>query len=553
MTPPALAAASEPSTPAGPAPAATSRRAAFERWMAAQGIWLDPRAAIVDPAESSDAAAPAAGAATAAAVGVLATAELCAGETICRIPKAAVLSWRNVFDEAHYAELERVPYPAVTAIALAVERARGAASRWHGYVQFLPDEEPLPLLWSEADLALLAGTGTATLVAQQRSSFTADYHRHVRPLFRRHAKRWGLPEAATTLQSFLQAASLVSSRAFDVDAHHGHAMVPLADLFNHRSGAETIHVIGSGSACSCCVEDSDGEEEDDDDDDESAEEGAEDDDDDDDEAASNGSSDAEAAGSSGEVGAPADAGDAPAAARGHRRQRLASDADGAEIGTQSDGGLSAVTDPFVLEMELVANVAANEEIWNTYGELGNAALLCKYGFAELGNPHDTVTLPASMVHTAARRAVGETQWKARWRYWRQHADAEAEFVIAHDGTIPDGLLALLMTATAPPDAFASWMGLDAVEAASADAILAMPRVRDALEAALAARWAQYAVPDTSEAELERLPALPAGPARYAAIVRIGEKQVIERARALLAAAAAGPSALDSPRKRVRTA
>jgi len=110
-----------------------------------------------------------------------------------------------------------------------------------------------------------------------------------------------------------------------------------------------------------------------------------------------------------------------------------------------------------------------------------------------------------------------------------------------------------MTATAPPDAFATWTGLDAVEAASADAILAMPRVRDVLEAALGARWALYAVPDASEAELERLPMLPAGPARYAAIVRIGEKQVIERARALLTAAAAGPSATESPRKRVRTA
>ena len=515
--------------------------------MATQGIWLDPRAAIVDPTESSDAAAPAAGATTAAAVGVMATIELCAGETICRIPKAAVLSWRNVFDEAYHAELERVPYPAVTAIALAVELARGAASRWHGYVQFLPDEEPLPLLWSEADLALLAGTGTASLVMQQRASFTVDYHRHVRPLLRRHAKRWGLPEAATMLQSFLQAASLVSSRAFDVDAHHGHAMVPLADLFNHRSGAETIHVIGSGSACSCCVEDSD--EDNDDDDDESVGE----DRDDEDDAAGGDSCELETAASKDEVDASADTGDAPAAARGQQRQRLASDADGAEIGTQSDGGLSAVTDPFVLEMELVANVGANEEIWNTYGELGNAALLCKYGFAELGNPHDTVTLPASMVHTAARRVIGETQWKARWRYWRQHADAEAEFVIAHDGTVPDGLLALLMTATAPPDAFATWAGLDAVEAASADAILAMPRVRDVLEAALEARWALYTVPDASEAELERLPTLPAGPARYAAIVRIGEKQVIERAQALLTAAAAGPSATESPRKRVRTA
>jgi len=31
-----------------------------------------------------------------------------------------------------------------------------------------------------------------------------------------------------------------------------------------------------------------------------------------------------------------------------------------------------------------------EEVMNTYGQLGNTSLLHKYGFAELGNPHDKV-------------------------------------------------------------------------------------------------------------------------------------------------------------------
>lgn len=32
----------------------------------------------------------------------------------------------------------------------------------------------------------------------------------------------------------MHAYSLVTSRAFQVDAYHGAAMVPLADIFNHR-------------------------------------------------------------------------------------------------------------------------------------------------------------------------------------------------------------------------------------------------------------------------------------------------------------------------------
>ena len=35
--------------------------------------------------------------------------------------------------------------------------------------------------------------------------------------------------------AYLQAASLTSSRAFYVDDFHGEALVPLADLFNHKA------------------------------------------------------------------------------------------------------------------------------------------------------------------------------------------------------------------------------------------------------------------------------------------------------------------------------
>jgi len=42
-----------------------------------------------------------------------------------------------------------------------------------------------------------------------------------------------------TEEGFLHAYSLVSSRAFMVDAYHGLAMVPIADAFNH---AQDHHV-----------------------------------------------------------------------------------------------------------------------------------------------------------------------------------------------------------------------------------------------------------------------------------------------------------------------
>ena len=272
----------------------------------------------------------------------------------------------------------------------------------------------------------------------------------------------GLDAAATTYDAFAAAASVVASRAFNVDRHHGQALVPLADMFNHWTGAETIHVVGRESVCACCPPD-----------------------------------------------------------------EPSSDDDSDEEEEEEEG------DPDVLEMELVADVGASDEVWNTYGELGNAQLLCKYGFAELDNPCDTVDLSAELVRSAVTAVVGDAQWKERWRFWKRHADAEPEHLLSKDGTVPDGLLALLMTATATPAAFAKWTDLAAVEAADAAAIERMPAVRAVLAHACAARWAAYTDRSTSADELARLPALASRPARYAALVRIGEKRILETVQARL--------------------
>jgi hypothetical protein len=40
---------------------------------------------------------------------------------------------------------------------------------------------------------------------------------------------------------------------------------------------------------------------------------------------------------------------------------------------------------------------AGEEIFNTFGELPNSALLSKYGFAEPDNAHDAAFMPAGML------------------------------------------------------------------------------------------------------------------------------------------------------------
>ena len=58
-----------------------------------------------------------------------------------------------------------------------------------------------------------------------------------------------------TFENFRAASTLMSSRAFFVDEHHGEAMVPVADAFNHKAA---IVALGGYDAAE---EDSDGSEE----------------------------------------------------------------------------------------------------------------------------------------------------------------------------------------------------------------------------------------------------------------------------------------------------
>ncbi|KAK7679455.1 hypothetical protein QCA50_017509 [Cerrena zonata] len=109
-----------------------------------------------------------------------------------------------------------------------------------------------------------------------------DYYRNtVLPVFRRLNKirqfaepgpsqqsSFSIPQDChPTLRGYLHAYSLVSSRAFLVDAYHGLSMVPIADAFNH-SIPNHVHLESEYDVCvicgslSQCLHDTDGEGED---------------------------------------------------------------------------------------------------------------------------------------------------------------------------------------------------------------------------------------------------------------------------------------------------
>jgi hypothetical protein len=180
---------------------------------------------------------------------------------------------------------------------------------------------------------------------------------------------------------FIKISTLISSRAFEVDAFHENALVPFADIFNHKGEGEHVHFETEFEVCDACgaleycehqyldfLENSDDEHEGDDEDGE---------------------------------GEWEDAGDV------HEDISEAEDEDGEEMGLDTElPDLEELEEAGVnfwdseededkkdtCDMVLDRDVKKGEEVFNTYGEHPNIALLSKYGFCYDDNKNDYVSI-----------------------------------------------------------------------------------------------------------------------------------------------------------------
>ena len=122
-------------------------------WLGAQGVRLD--GVRID----SDS--------TTGALRLVSTRAIGEEEAIIVVPKSAVLSVKTATNQAVEALLDEAaldkpggfPDSAVQTLVVAFERSKGAASRWHDYLESMREVADLPILWSEDELALLRGTG----------------------------------------------------------------------------------------------------------------------------------------------------------------------------------------------------------------------------------------------------------------------------------------------------------------------------------------------------------------------------------------------------------
>ncbi|KAG9456990.1 hypothetical protein H6P81_001498 [Aristolochia fimbriata] len=287
-------------------------------------------------------------------ISVQAVCDLKEGDLVATIPKQACLTIKtSVANEL----IEEAGLGGSLGLSLALmfERSLGEESAWYGYLQLLPERECVPLVWSMEEVdTLLMGTELHKIVKEDKTLLYEDWKECILPLISSPSSKLGATSFG--VEQYLAAKSLVASRAFQIDDFHGFGMVPLADLFNHKTGAENVHFSLSFSS------DSDVEDE--------------------------------------------------------ERNNIPENNDH-KASTKDVTTDSSDDDQTPLEMIIVRDVEAGFEVFNTYGSMGNAALLHRYGFTEPDNQFDIVNIDLELILQWSSSSFSKRYCRARLSIWRK--------------------------------------------------------------------------------------------------------------------------------------
>ncbi|TYH20303.1 hypothetical protein ES288_A05G420200v1 [Gossypium darwinii] len=323
---------------------ASRRLRAFKRWMKSQGIQCSDTLDFMDCPQQG--------------ISVRALSDLHEGDVVAKIPKTACLTIKTS-GAREMIESAGLDGHLGLSVALMYEKSLAQDSPWAGYLQLLPPQECLPLVWTLGEVdSLLSGT---------------ELHK--------------------------------------IDEYHGFGMVPLADLFNHKTGAEDVHFT-SVSPNQEYEDDVDSEN-----------------------------------------------GDNNELSKISSHDKRDSTCENSYIHSDSESDYSSVTgeDPMMLQMIMVREVKSGDEVFNTYGSLGNAALLHRYGFTEANNPFDIVNIDLELVLKWGCSLFSSRYCRARLSLWRRInisgsvSENSEYFEVSSDGEPELELLTLLYIMLLPDD------------------------------------------------------------------------------------------------------
>ncbi|KAK2625679.1 hypothetical protein QTJ16_004991 [Diplocarpon rosae] len=117
----------------------------------------------------------------------------------------------------------------------------GASNPWTEYVRLLPDNVPVPTLWSEEEQAMLVGTSLETAIAAKTASLIQEFEelREKTTGIVWCQKCWWELESLTYQDWFLLDA-WYRSRCLEVP-NAGESMIPCVDIVNHSAEANSYY------------------------------------------------------------------------------------------------------------------------------------------------------------------------------------------------------------------------------------------------------------------------------------------------------------------------
>ncbi|KAN0035262.1 hypothetical protein ACTA71_004524 [Dictyostelium dimigraforme] len=374
-------------------------------------------------------------------LGVISLKELKVDDIVAKIPKSIILSI-HTSSISNILEKYKIENNIGTSIALIHEASLGEQSKWHGYISSLPRKVDIPILWDSESRILLKGTVIEDVLNDDDILINQVYADViVATLSKNHPEIFGDKELYS-LENFKIANSIISSRAFCVDSYHGDSLVPLADIFNHQTARENVHIESNGDVCNKCgsiktckhrkvvTQHS--------------------------HTITKGKRTHKVAG-------------IPSSKKHIHKGNCCSTTNTKINKTdekEEDNDTIIEEDDEHLYIKVVKGVGANKEVYNTYGDHDNAILLSKYGFLEMDNPCDRLSIDKQLVDkelelVGAENEITRMDLFNRISFYAEMFDIDSRnnHAIENDGRLDDALVCSIGIALAPQSIFQSWKSM----------------------------------------------------------------------------------------------
>ncbi|KAF9280591.1 hypothetical protein BGZ68_007136 [Mortierella alpina] len=313
-------------------------------------------------------------------LGIYAKKNLEAGFEAIQVPKSVVLSVVST-GIANLLEDEDIEGYVGLTVACMYELSRGSESLWSAYLSLLNNRRPqMASDLSAESRELMKMSEVYGDIETDLKDMREDYDNIVVPFLEKHPETFTAEVKAQffSFEDFKAMTAQVSSRAMDVDNYHVSALVPFADFVNHNSEPNSDYLTHE-DVCDVCgaitCEHLDEEDEDSEDDDEEV---------------------------------PDLSAEEAASAQKKRASKKAEDGDeDIETDDENDEDWEDEEINDTCDIILDDDVKKGEEITRHYGPFPNKIFLSKYGFAEIDNENDTVTVQLDMIKKAAEGILGD--------------------------------------------------------------------------------------------------------------------------------------------------